>query len=441
MKIKKIIILLIVILLILGAVLALLLIRKKNTEYGSVNVQVDLSDIINQQITEVTDINNYYIVKNYINRYYLYLTKTPNENVITAEPISAEEQENIDKQAIYDMLDAAYINNANLTVDNIFDNIKQIEESTVIIDKMYVAPMTRSMSIYLVSGKTITKATSEEKEFKIIVKMDMANKTLSLILGEMAEKIIDTSSLGDTLNIDTETTIEPNDYNQYQYKNISMDEYITDMFNEYKTYLISYRDEAYSRLEEEYSTKKFANFEEFNEFVVHKIKSIVIAKADKVRTTQYGNYTQYIVNDQYGNSYIFRASAVMDYDVILDTYTVEIPELTEQYNNSTDAEKVLMNIQKVFSAINDGDYNYVYNKLDNTFKQNNFPTLESFETYIQSNFYANNSIGYSNYRTSGNLHIYDISITDADNEESTTVTKNFIMQLLDGTDFVMSFNV
>ena len=441
MKIKKIIIILIVILLILGTVLAILLISKKNTEYGSVNAQADLSDIINQQITEVTDINNYYIVKNYINRYYLYLTKTSNENVITAEPITTEEQESINKQAVYSMLDTTYINSTSLTVDNIFNNIEQIDESTVIIDKMYFAPMTTNMSIYLVSGKTIAEATSEEKEFKIIVKMDMANKTLSLILGEMAEEIFDTNSLGDTLNIDTETTIEPNDYNQYEYNNIPTDEYITDMFNEYKTYLISYREEAYSRLDNEYSSKKFANFEEFNEFVAHKIKSIVIAKADKVRTTQYGNYTQYIINDQYGNSYIFRENAVMDFDVILDVYTVEIPELTEQYNNSTDAEKVLMNIQKVFYAINDGDYNYVYNKLDNTFKQNNFPTLESFETYMKSNFYENNSIGYSNYRTSGNLHIYDISITDADNEESTTVTKNFIMQLLDETDFVMSFNV
>ena len=51
MKIKKIIIILIVILLILGTVLAILLISKKNTEYGSVNAQADLSDIINQQIT------------------------------------------------------------------------------------------------------------------------------------------------------------------------------------------------------------------------------------------------------------------------------------------------------------------------------------------------------------------------------------------------------
>ena len=139
MKIKKIIIILIVILLILGTVLAILLISKKNTEYGSVNAQADLSDIINQQITEVTDINNYYIVKNYINRYYLYLTKTSNENVITAEPITTEEQESINKQAVYSMLDITYINSTSLTVDNIFNNIEQIDESTVIIDKMYFA--------------------------------------------------------------------------------------------------------------------------------------------------------------------------------------------------------------------------------------------------------------------------------------------------------------
>ena len=90
---------------------------------------------------------------------------------------------------------------------------------------------------------------------------------------------------------------------------------------------------------------------------------------------------------------------------------------------------------------NDKDYNYVYNKLDNTFKQNNFPTLESFQTYITQNLYENNSIAYSNYQTSGNLHIYEISIKNAEDENSATVTKNFIMQLLDGTDFVMSFNV
>lgn len=439
MNIKKIIIILIVILLILCTTLVILLINKKNTQYGSVDFETDLSDIINQKVTEVTDINNYYIVKNCINRYFLYLTKTASESEITAGPTALEFQEKESKQGIYNMLDKAYINKENITVDNIFNNIQQIDESTIIIDKMYVAPMSRSMSIYLVSGKTIDTSTSEEKDFKIVLKMDMANKTFSLILGEMAEEMAN-NNVGDTLNINTETMIEPNDYNQYQYNNISTNEYITDIFNEYKTYLISYRKEAFSRLDEEYSNKKFKNYEEFENFIKHKIKSIVISKADKVKTTQYEDYTQYIVNDQYGNSYIFKVSAVMDYDVILDTYTIEIPELTEQYNGSSDAEKVLMNLQKIFAAINDGDYNYVYSKLDNTFKQNNFSTLESFETYMKSTFYSNNSIGYSNYRTSGNLHIYDITIIDKD-DTTKSITKNFIMQLLDNGNFVMSFNI
>ena len=162
---------------------------------------------------------------------------------------------------------------------------------------------------------------------------------------------------------------------------------------------------------------------------------------EQYQVNSYDDYTQYVCIDQNGKYYIFNETAIMNFELILDTYTVDIPQFTEQYNNSTDSEKVLLNIQKVFSAINDGDYNYVYNKLDSTFRQNNFPTLESFENYIIENFYENNSIGYSNYQTSGDLHIYVISITNADDGTSITLEKNFIMQLFDGTDFVMSFNV
>ena len=60
---------------------------------------------------------------------------------------------------------------------------------------------------------------------------------------------------------------------------------------------------------------------------------------------------------------------------------------------------------------------------------------------MEDTFYEKNNIGYTTYQTSGNLHIYEIQATDANNSASVPVTKNFIMQLLDGTNFVMSFNV
>lgn len=443
MNIKRIIIILVVVLLILSILLGILILYKKDQENGNysyVNLTEDLSVALDGELTEVTDRNNFYIVESCINRYYLFLTKSSSNN-ITANSSSIESQENIEKQAIYEMLDKTYIDSENLTVDNIFDNIQQIDESKIIIDKMYVSQIDRNMSVYLVAGKEITIATSEEKDSKMIVKMDMANKTFSLIVGETAERIFNESKKGEKLNITTETTIEKTDYNGYVYNNISDDEYVTDMFDQFKTYLISYREEAYERLNEEYKSKKFENFEEFNQYVKDNIKDIVIAKADKSKTSEYDGYTQYVIMDQYGNYYIFNETAAMSYTVILDTYTVDLPEFTEQYNSANDGERAGLNLQRAFDAINNKDYEYVYNKLDDTFKENNFPTLNEFEEYIIENFYNSNNVTYSNYKSSGGLHMYDATIVDAENEKSSPITKTFIIKLLDGTDFTMSFNV
>lgn len=443
MNIKRIIIILVVVLLILSILLGILILYKKDQENGNysyVNLTEDLSVALDGELTEVTDRNNFYIVESCINRYYLFLTKSSSNN-ITANSSSIESQENIEKQAIYEMLDKTYIDSENLTVDNIFDNIQPIDESKIIIDKMYVSQIDRNMSVYLVAGKEITIATSEEKDSKMIVKMDMANKTFSLIVGETAERIFNESKKGEKLNITTETTIEKTDYNGYVYNNISDDEYVTDMFDQFKTYLISYREEAYERLNEEYKSKKFENFEEFNQYVKDNIKDIVIAKADKSKTSEYDGYTQYVIMDQYGNYYIFNETAAMSYTVILDTYTVDLPEFTEQYNSANDGERAGLNLQRAFDAINNKDYEYVYNKLDDTFKENNFPTLNEFEEYIIENFYNSNNVTYSNYKSSGGLHMYDATIVDAENEKSSPITKTFIIKLLDGTDFTMSFNV
>ena len=104
-------------------------------------------------------------------------------------------------------------------------------------------------------------------------------------------------------------------------------------------------------------------------------------------------------------------------------------------------ERAGLNLQKVVDAMNNGDYEYVYNKLDETFRANNFPTLESFEQYIQNNLYTSANVEFSNYKNSGELHIFDATFTDKSNENSNAITKTFIVKLLEGTDFVMSFNV
>ena len=211
-----------------------------------------------------------------------------------------------------------------------------------------------------------------------------------------------------------------------------------------KTDLLYNTEAAYEKLNNEYKQARFPTLESFQEYVEQnreRINSITISSYQRFAKEDGTDGYQLVVIDTNNNYYIFNVTAVMQYDVLLDVYTVDVPMFIEQYNESTDAEKAALNLQKVFSAINNKDYEYIYNKLDSTFKQNNFPTLADFEAYAENTFYDNNSVGYTNYQTSGNLHIFELNITDRSNATSPAITKNFIMQLLDGTDFVMSFSV
>ena len=107
----------------------------------------------------------------------------------------------------------------------------------------------------------------------------------------------------------------------------------------------------------------------------------------------------------------------------------------EKYNSANEKTKVGLNIQKVFDAINNEDYEYVYNKLDNTFKQTNFKTVQEFANYAVQNF-AGKQLKYGECQQQGSMYIFDITMISGTNQ----INKRVIMQLKDGTDFVMSFN-
>lgn len=98
-----------------------------------------------------------------------------------------------------------------------------------------------------------------------------------------------------------------------------------------------------------------------------------------------------------------------------------------------------MNLEKVIEAINEQDYNYVYNKLNETFRKNNFSTLEKFEKYIKENFYEENEATYLNFNEISETYTYSVIIKDK--KTSKTKTKNFVMQLGAGTNFEMSFEI
>ena len=145
--------------------------------------------------------------------------------------------------------------------------------------------------------------------------------------------------------------------------------------------------------------------------------------------------------DNYNNYYIFNVQGAMSYNIILDTYTVDLPQFVEKYNKASDKEKAILNIKKIFQAINLKDYNYVYNKLDTDFKNRYFKQESEFEKFADSNFFSKNEITIKEYEQIQNTHVFTVSVKNAEDKNANTKDKKIIMQLKEGTEYVMSFSV
>ena len=131
----------------------------------------------------------------------------------------------------------------------------------------------------------------------------------------------------------------------------------------------------------------------------------------------------------------------MEYTLLLDTYTVILPEFAEKYNKANDQGKVTLNINNFIQAINDENYNYAYNVLNETFKTNKFSSKSDFETQLKNNLFSNNKVEFVEYKVENGTHIYILNISDANSENSNKISMTVIMQLGRGTDFIMSFSI
>lgn len=428
-KIKVSIIVLVVILIIVlvaAAAIIFSIIRYDEENYGEDYVEQPL----NTNIQEVTSSTYFFIVEDTVQTYCKYIySEYEGTNLDTiVDGISSEAYK---RNALISVLDKSYITENNITNENVFDYVDDLSGYTTFqADRMKFLEG-RNVNTYIVEGRLFNNMQLIGTRIYMI---NLDNTNMSFSIKPMEGNFEDIIEI-----IRDDSQIESNSYNRFEYVVTSEETLITKYFSRYKTEIIGNIENAYSLLDAEYRDLRFDSIDEFSEYISN--KQIQYAYISQYQKNEYDGYTQYICLDQNNNYYIINATGLMEYTVMLDTYTVDLPQFIEEYNNANDAEKAGMNLEKVFTAVNNGDYEYVYNKLDSTFKQNNFPTLESFETYMSETFYDNNTVEYSNYQNNAGLHMYDVSVTNTDDANSSAVTKTFIMQLLDGTDFVMSFNV
>ena len=138
---------------------------------------------------------------------------------------------------------------------------------------------------------------------------------------------------------------------------------------------------------------------------------------------------------------LFRS--VMNYKIKLDNYTIKVEDYEENYNKLKNENKVQANVHIFLQMINTKDYKHSYELLDETFKKNNFGTLEEYKSYINENFFKYNQRTSSdiNIRQEGNYYVYETTIRNNSGSAAKSKKLTIIMQLLKGTDFVMSFSI
>lgn len=442
---KLIIIISIIITILLLIIVGLYFISKnKNLEVTPEEGRIQERREYSKVIQEVTNLDDFYSVQDCVKKFFTYYSTVYDTD--TEISIIDEETEKYIKnnkvkslKAIYNMLSPEYRTYKQITETNILEKLKEKTGTEIDIIQMYISEYNENISRYFVKGTLRNKISNALSNFYIIVELDSTNQTFGIFLEDYIDEKYGEIKLGEDLNINFNEAIDKNEYNIYERKVIDEQTYILDLFGNYKTRLLFNPELAYNSLNEEYRKSKFENMATFKKYLKENTKKHVSMKLKRYQKNENNDYTQYVGVDENGDYIIFRLNSVINYNVILDTYTIDLPEFTEKYTKASDEEKVLLNIQKCFTAINDKDYRYVYNKLDNTFKANNFKTLADFEKYINANFFEKNKISASNARKKSEVYLYDIKISNIDGTSS--ITKTFVMQLKENTDFVMSFGV
>lgn len=282
------------------------------------------------------------------------------------------------------------------------------------------------------------KIGSEEKYY--IVRIDMENMTYKI---EELDRNKHNNNI-DTINLETNLKeIAKDGENTFEFSTVTDEQMSRIYLSEFTKLELENAKQAYELLEEEYKKERFPDFKDYQEYLEENGAIIKEAILYKYSVAHFDDYTQYFIIDNFNNSYTLNATGVMNYKIRLDNYTIKVEDYEENYSKLKNENKVQANVHIFLQMINTKDYKHSYELLDETFKNNNFGTLEEYKSYIKENFFQYNQTTSSNIniRQEGNYYIYETTIRNNSGSAAKSKKLTIIMQLLEGTEFVMSFSI
>ena len=136
--------------------------------------------------------------------------------------------------------------------------------------------------------------------------------------------------------------------------------------------------------------------------------------------------------DPNGNYYEIIEKSYMNYEIILDNYTML------DYSNDSDENKIKLSAEKFILMLNSGDYTNAYNLLEPSFKHINFPSEQDFINYVKNNFYARNIVASKDLSEDG---ICTVTIKDSISTQANKIQKQFKVIMGEGMSFTIEFNI
>lgn len=429
------IILFVVILIIIG--LIILIINLNNNEGDSL---IDSDEFISNPELEGTygevEYNN--VLSNIITRYDYYNVKYCAEQYHEAINELLNNNNDDNKLRLYQMLDEQYINTNNIVADNTDSIFANYQESNIYIDQILITQLSDSVKAYVVKGKTVTN--NVRNDCVIIVKLDLVNNTFSIYPYEyVLEQGYNNLEEGSNLNIQNVNSITANNFNVYEDQSNSVETIAISYYEKLKADFLYDSEYLYSTLDEEYRNKRFENYEDYTNYINLTREMISNGNVTQYSREYYDGYVQYMVVDSYNNRYIFNENSVLNYTVLLDDYTIETEDFRTQYANASAESKAITNADKVMKMINTKDYRALYNLLNETYRTNNFPTIDSFIEYINTAFYNANYYTISNISEQGSYYLITITCKESAAASANSRDNRIVISIGEGTSFSMSF--
>ncbi len=306
--------------------------------------------------------------------------------------------------------------------------IKKYNDENFTAEKMKYLEGKRINS-YLVEGKS-----KNENKKCFILKVDIYNLTCEI-------NEIKSNSINEIKLEIEEKEIQENGNNNFEYIQMSYEDMARMYYKEIIQMELNDYEKAYSMLDEKYKGIRFPTIESYKKYIEEMQDILKNSVISKYNFEEKEEYREYILVDNFNNSYTIRATGVKEYKILLDNYTIKVDTYEEEYNKQEEEEKVKYNIYIFIQMINTKDYSNAYTLLAKGFKDNYFKTEKAFEEYMKDKWFNYNLQTELNIKQEGKNYVCDLTLRDGPGAASKQANKTIIMQLKEGTDFVMSFTV